>query len=217
MIQPFTEWHSHESGAPLDDQLSDTPVTSAFGRRIPNATKIDTEDASKHNYRRFNTLSSHNRDNKWEYRSDVNLSKRAIYEMKLNMMMALGRQLEVGGALISAGTRQIFRVDVGEVGLPTSAVGFCLYAHLYDQATSAYEARTLRRYNTTSPGTKRPYWPFRDPDKNHPSFNRVADNLIDFHQNVSEGSLQSVLQKLAQGGLPAKGGRHQPRSVDLPS
>jgi len=216
IVQSFTTWHQHKSDAPPNEQLSDTPAKNTFGARKPNATLIQPRDAPEH-YNRFQKLDSHNRDNAWKYRSEIDLSKRAIHEMKLDMMEALGTQLEVGNSLISIGTREIFRLDLGKIGLPTCAVGFCLYVHLYDEATTAYEAGTPNRVWTTSPGTNRPYWPFRNSDSNLPSFNRVADNLISFHSNVTESSLQSLLQRLSQGALPTRVGGYRPTNTDLPS
>lgn len=212
--QPFFEWHSHESHIPPNEQRSDTRVRNAFGSKKPNATLIYPKDVPE-DYERFSKLDSQNRDNAWEYRTDVNLSQRAIYEMKRKMMDALGTQLEVGKSLISVGTRQIFRLDLSEIGLPTCAVGFCLYAHLYNEETSAYENHTPKRHWITSPGTNRPYWPFRDSNANLSPFNRVADDLIDFYSNVTEKSLQGVLQRLNQGGLPTKVGGYRPTNAEL--
>lgn len=213
--QQYTDWYSFRADTPPTEQLSDTPAKNSSRQRIPNATRFHPSDAPKSTQEWYEKLESHNRDMEKDYRVDIELSERVIYEMKLEVMKILGKQLEVGGSLTSIGTRQIFRLDLSEVGLPASAVGFCLYAHLYDEATTAYEARTPRRYHTTSPGTNRPYWPFRDSDANLPPFNRVADNLINFYPNVTESSLQSVLQRLSQQGLPTRVGGYRPTNTEL--
>jgi|GEM_PF-5050579 len=218
--KPFTDWghEEHDTSIPTDE------ATLAMGNRTdfyPQSTETDSSDNPSSGAptakRRglYHRIRKHNRDTWWAYRVDVNLSAKADHEMKLDMMDALGSQLEVGESLTWMGTRQIFRLDLTEVGLPTCAVGFCLYVHLYDEATSAYEARTPKRHWTNSPGTNRPYWPFRDSDANLPPFNRVAGNLISYYSNVTESSLQSVLQKLVQGGLPTREGGCRPTNTEL--
>lgn len=149
-------------------------------------------------------------------RSYLNLSGRATIELKLHTMAALGHQLEVGQWLISKATHELFNLDLSETGYPVGIVGFCLYVHLYDEATSDYAARTQRRHNAPSPGTDRPYWPARDAKHNDDSFQRVADDLTSFH-SLTESNLLSILQKQIQGGLPTDLDSYQPSNSDLAS
>lgn len=181
--------------------------------RTPNATLFEPEDAF--NNKKIKRLHNIQLDNEWRHHENIDLSKRATQDLKIKEMAALGQQLGLGWRQIYSATRRMFNLDLATAGHPVGAVGFCVYCNQFDEATSEYEKNTQMMYQEGNPGDAKPYWPHRPPEKNDDRFQHVAENLMNFHPKVTESSLQSILQKLATGGIGDKVGGYQPANSGI--
>ena len=153
----------------------------------------------------------------WAYQENIDLSSRGDRELKLESTKALGSQLEMTKHMINKVITELFSVDVPKTGHPTVVVGFCLYVHLFNKATEQYEDRTQALYWESSPGKGAIFYPSPDKPDNDDAFQRVADSFIDFYSDVTQRVLQSILQRLSQGGLPEKREESQPTVEELVS
>lgn len=182
--------------------------------RTSNETLFYPEDIWE-KWEKFERLRDINAGNEWRHHANINLSRKAIHEMKIEMMTAMGHQLELDWHQIYSAKRRMFDLDLADAGHPVAAIGFCVYCHHHDEATSEYERNTQMMYQKGHPGDAKPYWPHRPPEKNDDRFQHVAENLMSFHPNVTESSLQSILQKLAAGGIGHKVGGYQPANSEI--
>jgi len=197
----FTEWHNYDSKTPdIETESSDTE-SDALPRvlRTENETLFRPREAPKSKRRRMYRLKHHQLDITTD-RVDVEQASKADIDIKLHLMIALGRQLEMPQPVIWRAIRLLFTIDNRLEGLPSDALGFCIYAHLINNETEEYERHTPRLYNQPSPGKTPIYWP-RRPEGNCRHFQRVADHLCSSRRNVTESVIQSLLQRLQSGGL----------------
>jgi hypothetical protein len=198
----FTDWHNYDSETLDIETESPETDSDALSRvlRTENETLFRPWEASKHRRRLMRRLKNHQLDlNK--YRVDVNQPSKIDIDIKFHSMLALGAQLEMSPRMIWRATRMLFTIDNRREGLPSDVLGFCIYAHIINHETEEYEKRTHRLWNESSPGEGPVYWPGRPAEMNCRHFERVANHLCSSHPNVTESVVQSLLQRLQNGGV----------------
>jgi hypothetical protein len=139
----------------------------------------------------YKKLDSHNRDNYWKNRVDVDdVGQDADRQLKLKTTLGIASQLSLSDFQTQLVLDRIFRIDGQRFGQRTEAVAFCLCVVVVNEGAG-------ERY-----GDDNVYHPARSDSNNDEEFVRVRDQLIETFGPITESRLYSIHGKLTQGNPP---------------
>lgn len=149
-------------------------------------------DLSKAEETRYKRLQSHNRDNYWRNRSDVDTPKALDQQIKRHKALAVTTKLELSDLQTTQVLDRLFQIDGQKFGHPVEAVMFCLSAVLVNKEIG-------RRY-----GDDRAYHPARNAENNSTAFARAEAELCETIGSITKKRIQSIFGKLTQGSPPTR-------------
>lgn len=152
----------------------------------------DPDEVDEKTKQHYETLDRHNRDNHWEYREDVNISKDYDWQLKLTSAIGIASQLGLSDLHKQIVIDRLFEIDGRRFGERTEAVAFCLCAIVLNEDVED-------RYDR-----EKVYHPARDDANNDPEFVRVQNQLVDAFGTITKSRLHSIYAKLKQGQPPLK-------------
>lgn len=154
-----------------------------------NLYNPDNESQGKKDW--YECLDSHNRDNYWKYREEVNISRDYDQQLKLKAALGIADQLGLSERHKQIVIEQLFEIDGRRFGQRNEAVIFCLCAIVMNKEAKRY-------------GDENIYHPSRNDSNNDHEFVRVQDQLITAFSTITESRLRSIYAKLSQGQPPLK-------------
>lgn len=161
---------------------------------IGNKTEIGHDEVSETENEEINyeRLDEHNRDNRWEYRADINVAKESDQQIKLHLTKGIASQLGLSEFHKQLVINRIFEMDGQRFGERLEPVAFCLCAIVLNDEIKHREYR------------EKVYHPQRSDSNNDQEFVRVQNQLINSYGPLTKNRLQSIYAKLSQGHAPNK-------------
>lgn len=182
----FTDWHTT-----LDPELTRAEEKAARKTTLAmgNVTSVGPYDNGERSDK-HDRLDSHNRDNHWKYRVDVDVANSVDTQFKRKALLAFAHQVSLSPLQRQIALDRFLAFNLPRCGLQTELVAFCVCAVVLNEDAKGYFNEDV------------PYYPSKKPSDNHTEFAALQARLIDQWGTITESQILSAYQKVRQESLP---------------
>jgi hypothetical protein len=192
----FTDWHTTLDPKPTQaEEKAARETTLAMGNVTSVGSPDNGERSDKHD-----RLDSHNRDNQWKYRVDVDVANSVDTQFKRKTLLAFAHQVSLSPLQRQMALDRFLALDLPRCGLQMELVAFCVCAVILNEDAKSYFNKKI------------PYYPTKKPSDNHPEFAALQTRLIDQWGTITKSQITSAYEKIRQGSLPTSNERDSGQS-----
>lgn len=196
----FTDWNGGKGVADKpenrrDDILLERPTLEMGNRTELDHEKEDVKPPSNSDWINGKTfwerLDSHNRDNQWQYRSDIDTWKSVDTDYKIHLIAAFVSELGLNSLQKQRAFRRFMRLDIPRATGRTETNAFLICALTVNSDTNYY-------------GSEKVYHPQRPPENNDVHFQHLENDLRRRFGDITRSGLTKIYNKLSQGNPPTR-------------